>query len=266
MYPQVSQSKKRTNEEHMHLRTAHVFLLLFAVCATVLCLPASAALYADVQGDQLADNLVEGSLVSYTVLITGIPSQAETLELSTDLIPVDTASLWTINTEGVSPKDSNERLIHITAENDFPNSVVIDVNGRVPKITTTTSAEGISLTKISPHRSGYLYYDIKALDAQGKSLSSAATGTLTITVADEVAFKERANSIDNTAFRILIVGMYAKGLTYEAWNLLDWYETQPTPMPGFVSVIVGVATIVIGLAAGVLLGMKIAYGRLNDEE
>ena len=236
-------------------RVAAAVISLLAVFALFLCAPAGAALSADVQGNPLSDVLVEGSPVSYTVVITGIPSQTETMELSTDLIPVDTASLWTVTTEGVSPKDSNERLIHITAAESFPNSVVIDVNGRVPKITTTTSAEGISVTKISSQRSGYLYYDIKALDAQGKSLSAAATGTLTITVADEVAFKERANSIDNTAFRTLIEGMYAKGLTTEAWELLEWYEDN-SPMPVFVPIIIGVIVLIIGFVAGFVLGMN----------
>lgn len=217
------------------------------------------------QGNPLSDSLSEKSSVSYQVVITGIPSQTTTLELSTDLIPADpSVSLWTISTDGVTTADSlNERLIRLTAAGGFPVSVTIDVNGRVPTITTKNTVDDIVITKISNQRSR-LYYDIKALDSQGKSLSAAATGTLTVTVKDEEEFLDRANAVDDTAFRNLVTGMYAKGLTEEAKAVLDWYEDN-SPMPVFVPVIVGVIALVIGLVAGFVLGMKFAYRRNYDE-
>ena len=235
-------------------RLAGAVLVLMTVFAFLLCAPAGAALSADVQGSSLPSSLMEGAEVTYTVVITGIPSQAKTLELSTDLIPVAAGSLWTISTDGVATKDSlNERLIHLTASGSFPVSVTIDVNGRVPTISTTTTVDGVVVNKIPSQRSGYLYYDVKALDAQGKSLSAAATGILTITVADEVAFLERADALDDTAFRSLITGMYAKGLTAEAWDLLEWYEAKPAPIPIFVPIIVGVVALILGFGVGFIV-------------
>ena len=235
-------------------RLAVTAFVLMAVFALFICTPAGAALSADVQGSSLSTSLMEGAEVSYTVVITGIPSQTKTIELSTDLIPVASGSLWTIGTDGVTTKDSlNERLIHLTASGEFPVSVTIDVNGRVPTISTTTTVDGVVINKIPSQRAGYHYYDVKALDAQGKSLSAAATGTLTITVTDEVAFLERADALDDSAFRNLITGMYAKGLTAEAWDFLEWYEAKPTPMPVFVPIIVGVVALILGFGLGFII-------------
>lgn len=264
-YSRSSQKTKRTNYEHAHLQVAVIFLL-FTVCTTMFCIPAGAALVTEVQGSSLPATQVEGTEVAYTVVITGIPLQAASLELSTDLMPVVDAPLWKSGTEGVAVDSPNERLIHLSADESFPVSVTLEMTGRVPTISTTKTVDGVVIKKIASQRGGYLYYNVKALDAQGKSLGVASTGTLTIEVADEQSFLGRTDAVDDKNIRNLLTAFYAKGLTTEAWELLEWYEAKPTPMPVFVPVIVGVGTFVIGLAAGVLLGMKIAYGRLNDEE
>ncbi len=224
-------------------------------------MPAIAALVTDVQGNALSETLSEGSEISYSIVITGISSQTTSLELSTDLIPVSSSSLWTIDTNGVTTDDSlNESIIHLMAVNDFPLSVVINVSGRVPQITTTTSVEGVVITKIQAQRSGYLYYNVKALDSQGKSLSAATTGTLTISVANEKNFLDRTNDIDDPTFKTLITGMYSKGLTNDAWDFLEWYETKPISLPVFVPIIVGIIALILGILAGYLIGRP----RKND--
>lgn len=229
-----------------------IFLTILIV---FICAPASAALVTDVQGNALSETLHEGSEISYSIVITGIPSQTTTLELSTDLIPVSSSSLWTIDTNGVTTDDSlNERIIHLMAVNGFPVSVVINVSGRVPQITTTTSVEGVVITKIQAQRSGYLYYNVKALDSQGKSLSAATTGTLTISVADEINFLDRTNDVDDPQFRTLITSMYSKGLTNDAWDVLEWYETKPISISVFVPVIVGIIALILGILVGYLIG------------
>lgn len=252
------------NHLHSHLsdgKSPHYFLLaslsivsLLAFLIVFICAPASAALVADVQGAPLSAALQEGSEISYSIVITGIPSQTTTLELSTDLIPVSSSSLWTINTNDVTTDDSlNERLINLKAAGGFPVSVVVNVSGRVPQIASIKSVDGVVITKIPTQRSGYLYYDVKALDSHDNSLSAAATGILTITVADEEAFLDRSDAIDDREFRTLIADMYSKGLTSEAWDLLEWYETKPAPMPVFVPFIVGIVALILGLVVGFMV-------------
>ena len=265
-YHNSHKKTKSTNGEHPHFQTALIFIILFAACAAVLCVPAGAALSADVQGNTLSDTQTEGAEVTYTVVITGIPSQTAFLELSTDLIPVSAAPLWTVSTDGVTMTDSpNERLILLTAVDGFPVAVTIEVNGRIPTISTTKTVDGIVITQIASQRSGYLYYDVKSLDAQGKSLSVAATGTLTIEVEDEQSFLTLADAIEDSAFRNLVTKMYARGLTTEAWGMLEWYEAQPTPMPFFIPLIAGMVALAIGLIAGIMIGMNLAYARVNKE-
>lgn len=266
-YSLSPQKTKRTNKKQTHPQTVLALLFLFAVCVVAtLCVPAGAALVTDVLGGSLPTTQVEGAEVAYTVVITGIPSQAASLELSTDLMPVTDAPLWKSGTEGVTVDSPNERLIHLSAEGEFPVSVTLEMTGRVPTISTTKTVDGVVIKKIASQRSGYLYYDVKALDAQDKSLGVASTGTLTIEVADEQSFLTRAEAVDDTKFRNLLTEFYAKGLTAEAWELLEWYEATPTPMPVFVPVIVGVTVLLLGLAAGVVVGMKSAYRKLNNDE
>lgn len=238
-------------------RVAAAVISLLAVFALFLCAPAGAALSAAVQGDALPDTLFEGEKVSYQLVITGIPSQAKTLELSTDLQRGGEKSLWTISTAGVSTKDSlNDRLIHLTAESSFPSSVIIEVNSGVPVITTQKTVDGVTITSI-PNDKNYYYYHLKAFDSQNQPLEMPVSDTLKILVKDEENFKERADAISNEQFKTLIVEMYDKGLTEEAKDLLDWYESQPAPMPVFVPVIVGIAALIIGLVVGLLIGKKI---------
>jgi len=154
----------------------------------------------------------------------------------------------------VTTDDSlNERLINLKAAGGFPVSVVVNVSGRVPQIASIKSVDGVVITKIPTQRSGYLYYDVKALDSHDNSLSAAATGILTITVADEEAFLDRSDAIDDREFRTLIADMYSKGLTSEAWDLLEWYETKPAPMPVFVPFIVGIVALILGLVVGFMV-------------
>ena len=265
-YSLSPQNTKRTNEKQTHPRTVPALLFLFAISTAILCVPAGAALVTDVQGSSLPATQIEGAEVAYTVVITGIPSQTASLELSTDLMPVTDAPLWTTTTKGVTIDSPNERLIHLSADESFPVSVTLEMTGRVPTISTTKTVDGVVIKKIASQRGGYLYYNVKALDAQGKSLGVASTGTLTIEVADEQSFLGRTDAVDDKNFRNLLTAFYAKGLTTEAWEVLEWYEAKPTPMPVFVPVIVGVAALVIGLAAGVVVGMKSAYRKLNNDD
>lgn len=260
------QKTKRTNEKQTHLQTVLALLFLFAVCVATLCVPAGAALVTDVQGVSLPPIQVEGAEVAYTVVITGIPSQAESLEISTDLMPVAGAPLWKSSTEGVTVDAPNDRLIHLSADEDFPVSVTLEMTGRVPTISTTKTVDGVVIKKIASQRGGYLYYNVKALDAQGKSLGVASTGTLTIEVADEQSFLGRIDAVDDKNFRNLLTAFYAKGLTTEAWELLEWYEGKPTPMPIVVPVVAGIVSLALVLVAGLLLGIKIAYYRLSKDE
>ena len=245
-------------------RVAAAVISLLAVFALFLCAPAGAALSADVQGDALPDTLFEGEKVSYQLVITGIPSQAKTLELSTDLRPSSNGkSLWTPSTEGLSNPPSNEQSIRITAAEGFPSTIMMEVNGYVKPIRgeVPIGVEGVKIFTISNKDRESFYYCIEALDAEGKTLEYPVKKSLKILVKDEESFKESADTVSDEKFKTLIVEMYDKGLTEEAKSLLDWYGKQPVSvMSIFVPIIVGVIALILGAAAGFIVGVRRGSG------
>lgn len=226
-------------------------------------LPVSAAMIVDVESGTLAKYQDEGSPVDYTIAISGIPTQTKVLEVNTDLIASPDASLWTIDSDGVNVDGSlNSSLIKLTTKGTFPSEIILTVSGRVPVISEEVKTNGVVITKRPVHRTGFTYYQVRALDTTGNSVGAAATQTFEIKITDEENFFARANALSNANARDLVMDMYKQGLTHDAWEVLETYENLPQPMPIFIPIIIGVIGIAIGFGAGWVIKGK----RCKDDD
>ncbi|MDD3407726.1 MAG: hypothetical protein PHP13_06550 [Methanomicrobium sp.] len=231
---------------------AVVFSLLF------MCMP-SAAVTVDLTEGELLNSQAEGEIIQYIIDISGIPKQTRIIEMSTDLIPVAGTNLWQPAGEGfaVTGEDSalNNHKIELTDSDGFSDKISVTVYGKAPVLTTVEVVDGVVVTKIHTQTSGYVYYHIQTLDENRDILGNTATETFSIVIPDDQQFQSRLNAVPDTKLRALIDGLYSKGLRDEAKNLLAYAESpQEASLPVASAAIIGIVLLVIGFAAGVVLG------------
>ena len=224
----------------------------------LLCMPAS-AVNTDVTGGKLLSSQDEGVVIDYQIVVSGIPKQASFIEMTTDLIPVSDETLWTIETEGLSLVDGadsvNHRTIKLGAEGGLPNTITVSVAGRVPVLTTIEVLDGVVVTKRQTQKTGYVYYHVRALDANGNPVGSTSTETFSVTIPGEAQFNERVNAITDTELRVLAQDLYSKGLADEANEVLKYSKLpKESTLPFMTAIIIGIVLLVIGFAIGMFLG------------
>ena len=229
--------------------------LTLIVLLMLLCMPAS-AVNADVTGGKLINSQDEGVVVNYQVVVSGIPKQASFIEMTTDLIPVSDETLWTIETGGLSLVDGadsvNHRTIKLGAEGGLPNTITVSVAGRVPVLTTIEVLDGVVVTKRQTQKTGYVYYHVRALDANGNPVGSTSTETFSVTIPGEAQFNERVNAITDTELRVLAQDLYSKGLADEANEVVKYSELpKESTMPLMTVIIIVVLVFIVGFILGI---------------
>ncbi len=237
---------------------ASLWIFALIVSVMLLCIPAS-AVNADVTGEKLLNSQDEGVVVNYQVVVSGIPKQASVIEMNTDLIPVSETTLWTVETEGITLVDGdnsvNNQILRLNAEGGLPESVKVSVSGRVPVLTSIEVVDGVVVTTRQTQKTGYIYYSVKALDANGNMVGQASTETFSVTIPGEAQFMSRVNAITDTNLRVLAQDLYSKGLTDEANEVLKYAELpKESTMPFMTAIIIGIVLLVIGFAVGMFLG------------
>ncbi|MBN1432695.1 MAG: hypothetical protein JW931_07965 [Methanomicrobiaceae archaeon] len=235
--------------------TLGVFIALFLTACTP-----CAALNADITEGNLLESQNEADIITYTIQISGIPKQTKFLEISTDLVPVSEAMLWEIpDTTYVEPEGGGESLNDQKIELEvieYPNQgIMIKSTGRVPLLTSVEITDGVVITKRDERKTGYVYYNVQALDENGDLLGTAATETFSITIPGEAEFIARVNAVSDPEMRAIIDDLYSRGLRDEAEDLLDYMEAPKESTIAFsTAIIIAIVLIIIGFVAGVFLG------------
>lgn len=234
-------------------------------CVLVLSVPVTAVV-ADLTNGNLTDTRYEGELVLYTIAVSGIPKQAQYIEMNTDITPVPEVPLWQIAGDGITVTGGDEALNDhtITLEIDegggFTEPVLVNVTGRAPVLTTVTVTDGVVVTKRNTQTTGYLYYRIEARDENRDLLGSGTTATFSVTVPDEEAFRARLDAVEDPELREIIDDLYSRGLRDEATDLLVYAES---PGDATVSLTVAVIMAALLLVAGFISGM--VFGRIRAQ-
>ncbi len=223
-----------------------------------LCMPASAVNTEIIDGN-LLDSQDEGVVVNYKVVVSGIPKQASVIEMTTDLIPTSETSLWTVETAGLKLVDGanslNNQILRLGADGELPDSITVNVTGRVPVLTSVEVVDGVVVTTRQTQKTGYIYYNVKALDSEGNIVGLTSTDTFSVTIPGEAQFTQRVNAITDTELRVLALDLYSKGLTDEANEVLKYAELpKESTMPFMTAVIIGIVLLVAGFAVGIFLG------------
>ena len=234
------------------------FLLIVSVM--LLCMPAS-AVNTDVTGGKLISSQDEGVVIDYQIVLSGIPKQASFIEMTTDLIPVSDETLWTIETEGLSLVDGadsvNHRTIKLGAEGGLPNTITVSVAGRVPVLTSIEVLDGVVVTKRQTQKTGYVYYHVRALDANGNPVGSTSTETFSVTIPGEAQFTQRVNAITDTELRVLAQDLYSKGLADEANEVVKYAELpKESTMPFMTAILTVIIVAIIAFAMGMMMGKR----------
>ena len=240
-------------------------LLFLAVCTPC------AAMNIEVTDGTLPDSQDEAVTITYTIVITGLPVQAEYLEISTDLIPVSDSTLWTVPdttyVEIEGGEDSlNDQKITLKILEYPDQGITVTCSGRVPSLTSVETVDGVVITKRVEQSTGYIYYHVRALDENNDLLGTAATETFSITIPGEDVFKERLNAVSDTDMRAIIDDLYSKGLTDEAGDLLDYWEApKESTVSLTMTAIAAIVLMIIGLVVGVIFG-QIRARNMQDFE
>ena len=234
--------------------------LVLIVSFMLVCMPAS-AVNADVTKGNLLKSQDEGVVVNYQIVISGIPKQASVIEMTTDLIPLSDETLWTIETGGLSLVDGadsvNHRTIKLGAEGGLPNTITVSVAGRVPVLTTIEVLDGVVVTKRQTQKTGYVYYHVRALDANGNPVGSTSTETFSVTIPGEAQFTQRVNAITDTELRVLAQDLYSKGLADEANEVVKYAELpKESTMPFMTAILTVIIVAIIAFAMGMMMGKR----------
>ncbi|WAI02486.1 hypothetical protein [Methanogenium organophilum] len=226
----------------------------------VLCVPAAAVIVELTEGN-LTDTRYEGDLVEYTIAVSGVPKQAQYIEMNTDVTPVPDVPLWQPERDGVTVTGGDEALNDhtITLETDetgaFTEPVMVTVTGRAPVLTTVTVTDGVVVTKRNTQTTGYVYYRIEARDENRDLIGSGTTRTFSVLVPDEEAFRARLDAVGDPELRYLIDDLYSRGLRDEAGDLLVYAETPEEPVVSVTTaVLLGVVLLIVGFAGGMVFG------------
>ena len=244
----------------MHIRYRSSIFIPLALIISVLLfsLPASAVI-AELKDGSLVESQNEGGLIQYTIEVSGIPKQAEIIEMNTDLIPVPEASLWQIEETGFNISGGEESLndhnIELTADSGFPDKITVTVYGRVPVLTSVEIVDGVVVTRRITQTTGYIYYHIQRLDENRDALGIGTTKTFSITIPDDEQFMSELNAINDPEMRSLIDDLYSRGLRDEAKGLLKYAESpKEATMPFTTGILIGIVLLIIGFGAGMVFG------------
>ncbi|UUX92656.1 hypothetical protein [Methanoplanus endosymbiosus] len=207
----------------------------------------------------LAESQNEGGLIQYTIEVSGIPKQAEIIEMDTDLIPVPEKDLWQFaegefNISG-GEESLNDHNVELTAESGFPDKITVTVYGRVPVLTSVEIVDGVVVTRRITQTTGYIYYHIQALDENRDIIGTGTTKTFSITIPDDEQFMAQLNAVTDPEMREIIDDLYSRGLRDEAKGLLKYAKSpKEATLPFTTAVLIGVLMLIIGLGAGIIFG------------
>ena len=82
------------------MNRASVCISLGLIISFLLICAPSAAIVAELKDGNLLNSQNEGELIQYTIEVSGIPKQAQIIEMNTDLMPVPGTNLWKIEGSG----------------------------------------------------------------------------------------------------------------------------------------------------------------------
>jgi len=208
----------------------------------------SAAMTISVISDELPQEVNQETLVGYSIEISGIPKQTSILELTTDLSPVSDSPLWTINSDSLMLKNStpNDPIIRLESTNGFADSLVINVTGYAPRITNSVPYGNVVITT-RERQTDYIFYSVKALDANGDSLEKAVTKTFFVAVPSDQELTGRINSLDDPTLRLIAQDLYDKGLIQETIDIVEYGENSNSQLSLILIIVASIVAFVIGV-------------------
>ncbi|MDE4908412.1 hypothetical protein L0665_07275 [Methanogenium marinum] len=232
--------------------------LALIISFLVICVP-SAAIVAELTDGNLLESQNEGELIQYTIVMSGIPKQARSIELNTDLMPVPGTNLWNPELDGFTVPGGdealNDHIIEFAVDDDFSGGINVTVYGRVPVLTSVEIVDGVVVTKRITQTTGYVYYHIQALDENGDILGTGTTDTFSVKIPDDEQFRSRLNAVSDTDMRTLIDDLYSRGLRDEANELLKYAESPKDPtIPVTTAALIAIVLLVAGFAVGMVFG------------
>lgn len=244
---------------------ATVFIAFLIITLLLFCGSATASSVSIVSGDvKEGAEYSPGDLISFTMVVSDIPAQTQTICISTGLQPVNSDDyLWHLNSDSVKVASSSLRsgVIELTAPNGFPGSFEVKVTGKAPILITEKTIGRISIKEMENQRK-YNYYEVRSLDKYEHELDNPQAVSFNVVVMDEKEFKSRAGSLSDNSVSSKLIEMYEKGLQDDAWRLLERLEMVKQPdIPIIVPIIAGIAGLVIGGIVGWIFGYR--KGKMN---
>jgi hypothetical protein len=216
------------------------FFLLFLIEGIV------SATNVEVNG-QTPEKVLEGQEINYTLKIINIPPAAERISFDTDLAKVNNFHLYNCTNLNVT-SDSNKF--------DFPvsestKSIILNVHGQIPQITTKKQYEGITLINYKP-QTGYAYDRIILTNNEGNLIETVETRPFEISIPEVESFNAKMNKINDPFFKKYLQDLHDKGLVDESNTLAD-HLTENNEWPPYWWAIPG---IIAGLVIGFLIGVR----------
>ncbi len=206
------------------------------------------------------DEVEEGELVDFTMVITGIPLAADYMSIDSDLQKNGTDPIFTFTDLNIT-SDSN---IYALPLDGTTSSLTVHVKGRTPTIKTVKQVDKVTLIKFNPKRTGYAYYRLKFTDESNNPVEPSDTRTFSVSVPELDQFEEKLDTIEDPFVRKYLQGLHEKGLVGEANELVDYLnskdEGRTVPL---LWTIIGV--VVVGII-GFVVGIRMGNSEEGDEE
>lgn len=198
------------------------------------------------------DEVEEGELVDFTMVITGIPLAADYMSINSDLQKNGTDPIFTFTDLNIS-SDSN---IYALPLDGTTSSLTIQVKGRTPTIKTVKQVDKVTLIKFDPKRTGYAYYRLQFTDESNNPIGIGDTRTFSVSVPEIDQFGKKLDTIEDPFIRKYLQGLFDKGLVNEANELSDYLNSRDEgrTVPLLWTAIGIIAVGVIGLIIGIRIG------------
>ena len=214
---------------------------------------------------------LEGNTIQFSFTIDAYPRQTASIELETDLVHYGNVSLWTIdNMEqfNITNPDQalNEQKLLLTLPEGYTSPIYVTVTGKVPTITSVQQCDGVVLTRQPEKKTGFIFYRVTTLDANGEVVGTATTRTFDITLPTEDAFRNRLNALSDADLKNIILDIHDEGLTKEADTLLSYAEQRPGQVSLVYTIGLSILLIVIAGLGGYVIGFRRGKGRGNGGE
>lgn len=198
------------------------------------------------------DEVKEGELVDFTIVVTGIPLAADYMSINSDLQKNGTDPIFTFTEFNIS-SDSN---VYALPLDGTTSSLTIHLKGRTPTIKTVKQVDKVTLIKFDPKRTGYAYYRLQFTDESNNPIGIGDTRTFSVSVPEIDQFEVKLDTVEDPFIRKYLQELYDKGLVGEANELADYLNSKDEgrTVPLLWTIIGVVAVGIIGFVIGIRMG------------